>query len=144
MLKALAAVELKYIYIYIYLFYSTPDYIIQLTLFFSFLSFFLTVLFLIITPKLSSLKLSLVLSSSSHHFTAASAYAVDVPAHAVAGLWQIDGGFCHGLVVSWWLGWLEWWWWWWWWWCREGLWVEEREERVKTEIKMNSEKNNNK
>ena len=27
-----------------------------------------------------------------------------------------------------------------WWWCREGLWVEEREEREKTEIKMNSEK----
>ena len=26
-----------------------------------------------------------------------------------------------------------------WWWCREGLWVEEREEREKTEIKMNSE-----
>ena len=25
-----------------------------------------------------------------------------------------------------------------WWWCREGLWVEEREEREKTEIKMNS------
>ena len=25
------------------------------------------------------------------------------------GWWQIDGGFCHGLVVSWWLGWLEWW-----------------------------------
>ena len=22
------------------------------------------------------------------------------------GWWQIDGGFCHGLVVSWWLGWL--------------------------------------
>ena len=21
--------------------------------------------------------------------------------------WQIDGGFCHGLVVSWWLGWLD-------------------------------------
>ena len=20
------------------------------------------------------------------------------------GWWQIDGGFCHGLVVSWWLG----------------------------------------
>ena len=51
------------------------------------------------------------------------------------GWWQIDGGFCHGLVVSWWLGWLEWWWW-----CREGLWVEEREEREKTKIKMNSEK----
>ena len=61
------------------------------------------------------------------------------------GWWQIDGGFCQGLVVSWWLGWLEWWcWWWWWWWCREGLWVEERDEREKTEIKMNSEKNNNK
>ena len=25
------------------------------------------------------------------------------------GWWQIDGGFCQGLVVSWWLGWLEWW-----------------------------------
>ena len=23
------------------------------------------------------------------------------------GWWQIDGGFCHGLVVSWWLGWLD-------------------------------------
>ena len=51
------------------------------------------------------------------------------------GWWQIDDGFCHGLVVSWWLGWLEWWWW-----CREGLWVEEREEREKTKIKTNSEK----
>ena len=25
------------------------------------------------------------------------------------GWWQIDDGFCHGLVVSWWLGWLKWW-----------------------------------
>ena len=24
-----------------------------------------------------------------------------------AALEQIDGGFCHGLVVSWWLGWLD-------------------------------------
>ena len=23
------------------------------------------------------------------------------------GWWQIDVGFCHGLVVSWWLGWLD-------------------------------------
>ena len=22
------------------------------------------------------------------------------------GWWQIDGGFCRGLVVSWWLGWV--------------------------------------
>ena len=23
------------------------------------------------------------------------------------GWWQIDGGFYHGLVVSWWLGWFD-------------------------------------
>ena len=23
------------------------------------------------------------------------------------GWWQIDGGFCCGLVVSWWLGWFD-------------------------------------
>ena len=23
------------------------------------------------------------------------------------GWWQIDGGFCHGLVVKWWLGWFD-------------------------------------
>ena len=23
------------------------------------------------------------------------------------GWWQIDGGFCHGLVVNWWLGWFD-------------------------------------